>query len=565
MHLAITNANIITLDANIPRASAILILNGTIAAIGDDSIIESVAIPNLVHIDASGKTIVPGFVESHTHPLMTGIRMNSGINCGTPPSRTIADLVTLMGEFAESKNSEVIQGHSYDDSLIQDNRHLTRFDLDEVSTTRPVIVTHISGHLAYGNSMALKMAGVSSDSPDPDGGVIDRTEYGDPTGVFYESATRLILRLAGSPDVNECIAGLEWAGKRLVQTGVTTIHDVGSGHHETSFRAYDLAGKSDKFPIRTYLAASYGGLAGRYGELDAVPTLARTGLTTGFGSEQLKAGILKIVHDGSLQGHSGALTEGYHDHQTETGIQIWSQDTLNEVTEQALLAGWQVGTHGNGDRAIDSILDAYERALDRHPTQDHRFRIEHCQTVREDQLDRMAELNVAASFFNLHVYYWGDRHRDRFLGPNRGERISPLKGALDRGILFGCHSDWWVTPVDPLFNVHVAVNRQTRGGEKLGPEFVIDPEAALRSMTLDAAALGFEEKIKGSLSVGKLGDLVVLSDDPLAINPANIDEIEVEQTVINGKIVYDRAVEGGSRKDERNSRNPDLETSFISH
>ena len=313
------------------------------------------------------------------------------------------------------------------------------------------------------------------------------------------------------------------------------------------------------------MAASYGGLAGRYGELDAVPTLARTGLTTGFGSEQLKAGILKIVHDGSLQGHSGALTEGYHDHQTETGIQIWSQDTLNEVTEQALLAVWQVGTHGNGDRAIDSILDAYERALDRHPTQDHRFRIEHCQTVREDQLDRMAELNVAASFFNLHVYYWGDRHRDRFLGPNRGERISPLKGARDRGILFGCHSDWWVTPVDPLFNVHVAVNRQTRGGEKLGPEFVIDPEAALRSMTLDAAALGFEEKIKGSLSVGKLGDLVVLSDDPLAINPANIDEIEVEQTVINGKIVYDRAVEGGSRKDERNSRNPDLETSFISH
>jgi hypothetical protein len=177
----------------------------------------------------------------------------------------------------------------------------------------------------------------------------------------------------------------------------------------------------------------------------------------------------------------------------------------------------------------------------------------------------MAELDIAASFFNLHVYYWGDRHRDRFLGPNRGERISPLKGALDRGILFGCHSDWWVTPVDPLFNIHVAVNRQTRGGEKLGSEFVIDPEAALRSMTLDAAALGFEEKIKGSLSVGKLGDLVVLSDDPLAINPANIDQIEIEQTVINGEIVYDREIEGGSRKDERNARNPDLDTSFISH
>jgi hypothetical protein len=266
--------------------------------------------------------------------------------------------------------------------------------------------------------------------------------------------------------------------------------------------------------------------------------------------------MMKITQDGSLQGYSGALTEGYHDRPAETGMTLIPQDTLDVVVAQALDAGIQVGIHANGDRAIDSVLDAYERALEANPVEDHRLRIEHCQAVREDQLDRIARLGVHVSFFNLHVYYWGARHRDRFLGPERGARISPLRSALDRGIPFVGHSDWWVTPVDPLFNVHVAVNRCTREGDLLGPEQRIDPETALRMMTIEGARLAFEEHDKGTITPGKLGDLVLLSDDPLAVDPTAIDAIEVDTTIVGGAVAYDRQRDGGSRRDERLARDP---------
>ncbi len=564
MHLVVSHANVVTMDPTRPRADAVAILGGRVAVVGSNAEVEGIDVPGLVRIDAGGRTVAPGFVESHVHPMMTGLRARSAADCGTPPNRTIEDVVARLAAWGERPGVEVIAGRGYDDSLVEDNRHLTYADLDGASGTRPVVVSHISGHLAYANSAALRAAGVNSDTPDPEGGAIARDEDGEPTGVFYEAATGLVLALLPAPTVEEAVDALEWAGQRLVRVGVTTMHDVGSGRHEVAFGAYDRATRDGRLPVRTYLAAGYGGLAGRYGPLEAVPTLAQTGLASGFGGDQLRAGMLKIVHDGSLQGHSGAVTEGYHDEPETTGIQVWPQDTIDMVVEQALLSGWQVGTHGNGDRAIDSILDAYERALERHPTADHRLRIEHCQNVREDQLDRMARLGVAASFFNLHVYYWGMRHRDRFLGPERGARISPLRSALDRGIHFGGHSDWWVTSVDPLFNVHVAANRRTREGEVLGAEFTITAEQGLHAMTLDSAWLGFEESSKGSLEAGKLGDLVVLSDDPLGVAPEAIDDIEVDYTVIGGRIVYDRAVEGGSRRDERDARDPRRAEAFTS-
>ena len=250
--------------------------------------------------------------------------------------------------------------------------------------------------------------------------------------------------------------------------------------------------------------------------------------------------MMKITQDGSLQGYSGALTEGYHDRPDETGMLLIPQPTFDAVVAQALAAGIQVGTHANGDRAIDSTLDAYERALEQHPVEDHRLRIEHCQSVREDQLDRIARLGVHVPFFNLHVYYWGTRHRDRFLGPDRGPRISPLRSAQQRGITFVGHSDWWVTPVDPLFNVHVAVNRNTREGDTLGPDERISVDQALRAMTSDAAwQLRLEEQV-GSIEPGKLADLVILSENPLDYD-GDLRNIQVERTLIGGVTIYEKA------------------------
>ncbi len=555
MNLLLTNANVLTLDPRNSRAEAVAILGGRIARVGTNEEVMRMAVEPSTVLDLKGKTVAPGFVESHIHPVMTAHYKLDMVNCGTPPNHTIADIVEKLREAAkQAGRGEWILGKGFDDSLIEDMRHITRQDIDAGVPDNPVYISYVAGHLSYANSRALELAGITRSTPDPIGGRIDRDASGNATGLLYERAATLIRPLIPQPNLTQMVDGLEWSGKEMLKTGVTSIHDT--GNPVNGFRAYQEAARQGRFPIRAYVARSFMSRAENVPALDVVPQLAEAEIRSGLGGDDIKVGILKIGADGSIQGHSGALTRPYHDRHDESGILIMPQEQLNVLVDQGLQADFQVGIHGNGDAAIDAILDAFEYALSRNPKSDHRFRIEHCQAVREDQLDRMAEMGVLASFFNLHVYYWGDRHRDLFLGPDRGPRISPLKSALDRGIKFGGHSDWFVTPVDPLLNVHTAVNRLTREGNVLGSEFCITPEQALRSMTIDAAYLAFEENLKGSVEPGKLGDVVVLSDDPLGVDPTRIDDIEVDMTIIGGNVEYDRAADGGSRKDERNSRDP---------
>ena len=558
MNLLVTNARAITLDPDRPTAGSVLVLNERIVAAGEGSEVAALAPEGTPTLDARQRVLIPGFVETHTHPLSSGLSRLTTVNCGTPPNRTVDEVLDrLAAAVAETEGTTPVRGTVYDDSLIEDNRHLTRDDLDRVSALTPVVVTHVSGHLAYANSAALEAAGIEEWTADPEGGHLARDDAGRMTGVLYETALRLTAGLLRRPDRTEQLEAAAYASRELVKVGVTSVHDVSGGANFTN--ALDIYGEAirrDQFAPRMRMCMPFASLAGVHGQLETVPYLETAGWRTGFGNDRLAVGMMKITQDGSLQGYSGALTEGYHDQPEEIGMVLIPQDVLDVVITQALRAGVQVGIHANGDRAIDSVLDAYERALEAHPVDDHRLRIEHCQVVRDDQLDRIARLGVNVSFFNLHVYYWGARHRDRFLGPERGARISPLRSAQDRGIRFVGHSDWWVTPVDPLFNVHVAVNRETREGDVLGPDERIDAETALRMMTVEGAALAFDEGEKGTITPGKLGDLVLLSDDPLAVASDDIDDIEVEATIIGGHIVYDREQDGGSRRDERLARDP---------
>lgn len=557
-NLLVTNARGITLDPQRPRVDSVLVLNERIVAVGDASEVASLAPAGTPTLDARQRVLIPGFVETHTHPLSAAVSRMTMVNCGTPPNHNIEDVLDrLAAAVAESEGVAPIRGNVFDDSLIEDNRHLTRDDLDRVSMETPIVVTHVSGHLAYANSAALEAADITETTGDPEGGHLARDEAGRLTGVLYETALRLTAGVAVRPDRETQVEGAAYASRELVKSGVTSVHDVsGAANLSGYLDIYGEAIRRDQFQPRMRMCMPYASLSARHGQFEAVPYLESAGWRTGFGNERLGVGMMKITQDGSLQGYSGAITEGYHDRPDEKGMALIPQDVLDVVITQALRAGIQVGIHANGDRAIDSVLDAYERGLQEHPVEDHRLRIEHCQVVREDQLDRIARLGVNVSFFNLHVYYWGSRHRDRFLGPERGARISPLRSAQDRGIKFVGHSDWSVTPVDPLFNVHVAVNRETREGDVLGPEQRIDAESALRMMTIDGAHLAFEEDAKGTITPGKLGDLVLLSDDPLAVDAGAIDDIEVDATIIGGRVVYDREQDGGSRRDERLARDP---------
>ena len=230
--------------------------------------------------------------------------------------------------------------------------------------------------------------------------------------------------------------------------------------------------------------------------------------------------------------------EPYYNRPDFRGELILPQETLDGIVDKYHGEGIQIAVHANGDRAIESVIHAFEKAQQRHPGRDHRHMIIHCQLATQDHIRRMKRLGVVPSYFGNHVYYWGDRHAAMFLGPERARRIDPLSRSLKEGLIFTLHSDLPVTQVDPLFSMHCAVNRITRQGEVLGPEERISPLAALKAYTSYAASCSFEEDLKGSIEAGKLADFAVLSDNPLTVSPEAIKDIQVEATVAGGQVVF---------------------------
>jgi predicted amidohydrolase YtcJ len=529
-----TNGNIHTLDAARPRARALAVTGGRLAGVGSEAEVARAAGRASRVVDLAGRTVIPGFVESHCHFLHYGLTLNQ-VNLGTPPNGTIADVRARVAEFARRRvPGDWIQGWGYDDTLIADGRHLVRADLDAVAPDHPVYLLHVSGHIAYANSRALALAGIGRGAEAPDGGQIILDGDGEPTGELREiPAQSLVHRLIPSPGYTDLRRALREATPDFARAGVTSLHDAAVGFSAglAEFHAYQDAVAAGELPLRVTLFPLY--------------TLAdRLMFHTGFGGEWLRLGPLKHIADGSIQGHTGRLSAPYHDEPSHHGVYVLPPKELIERFRDAHAAGFQLACHGNGDGAIEAILDAYETILEEQPRRDHRHRIEHCQMVSEAQLDRMQRLGVLASFFVTHTYYWGDRHERRFIGPERARRISPLASAARRGIRFALHSDCPVTPVNPLMSLWSAANRITREGRTLGPEFAIPAADALRAFTLDAAHLAFEENWKGSLEPGKVADFVVLDRDLLAVPPETIRDVRIVETVVGGRTVYAQDPEG---------------------
>ena len=535
------NGNIMTMDSAASRPEAVAVRGNTILAVGQEKDVMALAGPSTRIVDLGGKTLLPGFVDGHSHFSTAGFMEATQINLSSFPVGVIRSLAeikeAIRKKAAVTPKGEWILGYGYDDTGLVEQRHPTAADLDEAAPEHHVVLRHVSGHVSVANSLALKTSGYTRDMPNPVGGIIRRDEHGNPNGVLEEPPARKLLFDHIPPATeDDWLRAIKTASEMYVAKGVTTAQD---GFTEQTI--WDAL----------FLGHARGVLKNR---VQILPGINRMNIdiagTTRSGTQltadgMLSLGAAKMLADGSLQCYTGFLSNPYHKVLESLpygddwrGYPINEELAFYDLVRELHCKGWQLAIHGNGDDAIQMIINAYELAQKAYPRHDARHILIHCQTVREDQLDRIRRLGIVPSFFVVHTYFWGDRHYDIFLGQDRAERINPLRSARKRGIAFSLHNDTFVTPIDPLLSVWSAVNRKTSSGRILGANQTIPVLDALRAVTNWAAYQAHEDHIKGSIEPGKLADFVVLGADPTAVDKEAIREIEIVATIVDGNVVH---------------------------
>jgi predicted amidohydrolase YtcJ len=531
------NGQIITMDRSRPRVRAVAVKGDEIIAVGSTRKALRLAGPKTKVVNLRGKTLVPGFIDAHSHfPFVGSVELFQA-NLNSPPVgkvENVADLAAqLRTKLDDPAFGEWVLGFGYDQTLLAEGRHPTKEDLDKVSNIQPVWAGHSNGHMGVANTKALELAGITKDTADPPGGTIVKDpETGEPTGLLLETAQRLVQSKMPPLTKEQNFAAAKKNVKMYTAAGVTTsviAHGSAGGLRDLQEWRNDGI-----LPIRFTQMHS--------GQL---PTYAQQGgMVTGFGDEWLKIGAYgEETYDGSIQGYTGYLKEPYYKLPPEfpddyRGHSNYTKEDLFERVSTLYEQGYQIAIHANGDQAIEDLLDAYKAAQDEFGKRDARLRIEHAQMATEPQLRRMKKLGVSPSFFVSHTFFWGDQHREIFMGPERAARISPLRSAKKLGIRYSIHLDSPVVPMSPLQAMWSATNRLTRSGKVLGPNQRVSPRQALRAVTIDAAWQDFDADIKGSIEVGKLADFVVLKQNPLTIKETRIRDIKVLRTIVGGKVVY---------------------------
>ncbi|ASK62260.1 hypothetical protein CFK37_08840 [Virgibacillus phasianinus] len=544
--LLIKNGIVLTLDAQNTRAGSVAVKDGQIAGVWSQANPPEGEVQVTVQtkvVDLKGETLIPGFIDTHNH-ILGYAQIMDFVYCGTPPNKQIDDVLQAIHAKAEKTPAgEWVKGYGYDDTLLAEKRHLTRKELDKAAPDHPVFVTHVSGHLAVANSAALELAGIDEGVSDVQQGQFGRDDDGRLNGVLYEKmAMAPVAQVLPKQSEEDMVEQLGRAAQEYLAQGITMNTDAAVGmlgKPDREMRVHMEAAKQGVNPMRTQLMMMHNFLQEneRFGDYtkDKLDQELRE-----QSDGRVRLDGAKMFQDGSIQALTAALREPYHNDAAVTGNLFHDQQDFNEEIIDLHKRGFRIAIHGNGDRAIGSIIEGYAHALEAEPRAEHRHRIEHVQTATPEDIKRMAELDVAGSFFINHVYYWGERHRELFLGTERAERISPLADAVKDNILFTLHSDCPVTPISPLFSVWAAVNRVTSEGNVLGADQRIDVTTALKSMTIYGAALNFDEENSGSIEVGKRADFAVLDEDPTMINPSRIKDISVQATIIDGETVYQK-------------------------
>jgi len=529
----LVNGKILTVDPDNSVVEAVAIKGSRILATGSTSDVMGLAGEGTEIMDLRGKTVLPGIIDSHTHPCGAAVRIYE-IDCRSPPVTSISEILDMVAaRAAKTEQGKWIRGTNYNDIKLRDRRHITRWELDEAALDNPVFISKETGHLYVVNSMALDQAGIKKETPDPPGGKIDRTEDGEATGLLYETAGELVTALIPPYSVEEIKEGMRRVWDQFAEWGVTTTHDAGA--HGDAVRAYQQLLAEGVRKVRTLLMMSVRKTEGT----DILSSLTSLGIESGYGDDWLKFMSLKIMGDGSGSGGSAAVYTPQHRGMKDLGLMTTSEGEIRELTVRAHNAGIRVSIHSIGDRGIDAALDAIEEAQRQRPLNDVRHRIEHNSCCTPRQLRRIQRLGVTPSSSIGYMYGIGDDYVENF-GPERVRWLHPHRTMLEMGIVAAGNSDFPVTSYSPFVQIYEAVVRKTRSGQHVSPEESISVMDAIRLYTWNGAYLGKEEDIKGSIEPGKMADMVVIDRDILTVPHEEIKDIKALTTIVDGKIVYKR-------------------------
>jgi hypothetical protein len=509
--LVLFNGKVVTFDDEDRIAEAVAISGNKIVYVGKSTDVKDLSDGTTKIIDLKGKVLLPGFIDAHTHFVQMGSSFDMvdlrGANSLSEALERVRQRVT------KTRKGEFVIGINWDESKWPEKRYINKKDLDSITNVHSVALIRMDGHMMSVNSHLLKFIEIP-----PEKRGVDIDENGEPTGILKEEASDYVRSMAPS-DPETLVRGLEKAVTHAHELGVTSVHDT-VGCPEIS--AYVLAHKLGKLRIRVYLNFTQ----------EYLDYVLKLGLTTGFGDEVLRIGGLKVFSDGSIGSRTAALSGEFEDEPGNNGMLIYGEGKLEEIIAKAHRAGIQVAVHAIGDRAIDLTLNAIEQALIVSPRKDHRHRIEHMELARDESISRAGSLGVIASMQPNFIGEWGlpgDMYEER-LGKRWLEHNNLYHRIMSEGVVIAFGSD--CMPFSPLYGIHWEVNAPMEDQR-------ISVHEAIRCYTRNGAIASFEEYLKGSIEIGKLADMVVLSEDPYE-NPERIKEIRVELTIQDGEIVYER-------------------------
>jgi predicted amidohydrolase YtcJ len=512
-----------------PWAEAVAVGDGKIRAVGRTAAIRKFAGGGAQVVDLEGRLLLPGFIDCHSHFLNGGFSLSSVQLRDVRSRDEFAALIAAKAR--ELDPGEWVVNGEWDHERFNPPELPRKEWVDAVTPDNPVAVSRLDGHMLLANSRSLELAGVTKETPEPEGGEIVRDrKTGEPTGILKDAAMDLVLARIPEPSFDAKLKAAEASLRHAAERGVTSVHEMADA---SSFEVFEEMDREGKLTARLYV----------YIPVTEVDLLSRLRLKSPFGGEFLKLAGLKGFADGSLGSGTALFFEPYADDPRTSGLfneQMFPEGIMGKRVLEADRAGLQLAIHAIGDRANAVILDLYEKAIRENGPRDRRWRVEHAQHLRPEDAVRLGRLGIVASVQPYHLTDDG-RWAERKIGPGRAGQAYPFRTLIEAGATLAFGSDWTVAPLDPLAGIHAAVTRRTLDGRNPDgwhPEQKIGVEDAVRAYTVNAAYTEFAESSKGSIEAGKLADLVVLDRNIFGIPPEEIVAVKVRMTVFNGRIIY---------------------------